>query len=246
MPIVDSHAHLGPCRVFDLNVTESELIKAMDRYEVEAAVVQPFPGAPDARKIHNEIAKLAKKHPGRIFGLASISPHRPKEEYVAEVERCVKDLCFVGVKMHTIGHAVSPLSQDGETVFATAERLKVPVMVHTGPGVPFALPSLCIPKAKAHPNVPVILAHAGFGVFTAEAIVAAQECSNVFLETSWVSGLDVRPLIDNFGAHRVMLGTDLPGNVPLEIEKHKHIGLSQQDLDKVLGGTAIKVYGLKI
>ena len=246
MPIVDSHAHLGPCRVFDLNVTESELIKAMDRYEVEAAVVQPFPGAPDARKIHNEIAELAKKHPGRIFGLASISPHRPKEEYVAEVERCVKDLCFVGVKMHTIGHAVSPLSQDGETVFATAERLKVPVMVHTGPGVPFALPSLCIPKAKAHPNVPVILAHAGFGVFTAEAIVAAQECSNVFLETSWVSGLDVRPLIDNFGADRVMLGTDLPGNVPLEIEKHKHIGLSQQDLDKVLGGTAIKVYGLKI
>jgi len=227
-------------------VTESELIKAMDRYEVEAAVVQPFPGAPDARKIHNEIAELAKKHPGRIFGLASISPHRPKEEYVAEVERCVKDLCFVGVKMHTIGHAVSPLSQDGETVFATAERLKVPVMVHTGPGVPFALPSLCIPKAKAHPNVPVILAHAGFGVFTAEAIVAAQECSNVFLETSWVSGLDVRPLIDNFGADRVMLGTDLPGNVPLEIEKHKHIGLSQQDLDKVLGGTAIKVYGLKI
>jgi len=246
MPIVDAHAHLGPCRVFDLNVSEDDLIKAMDKHKVQAAVVQPLPGAPDARRIHDQIAKLAEKHPGRIFGMASLSPHRPREEYVAEVERCVKDLGFVGVKMHTIGHAVSPLSQDGETVFATAERLKVPVMVHTGPGVPFALPSLCIIKAKAHPGVPVILAHAGFGLFTVEATVAAQECKNIFLETSWVSGLDVLPLIQSFGAERVMFGSDLPANTPLEIEKHRHIGLSQRDLDRVLGGTAARIYNLRL
>ncbi|MEM2904130.1 MAG: amidohydrolase family protein [Candidatus Bathyarchaeia archaeon] len=246
MPVIDAHAHLGPCKVFDLNVSEDDLVKAMDRFNVEAAVVQPFPGAPNPRNVHDRIAKLAEKHPGRFFGLASVNPHRPKEEYVAEVERCVKDLGFVAVKLHTIGHAVSPLSQDGEMVFATAERLKVPVMVHTGPGVPFALPSLCLPKARAHPSLPIILAHAGFGLFTGEAMVAAQECSNIFFETSWVSGLDVPPLVETLGADRVMFGTDLPANIPLEMEKYKHIGLSQQALDMVLGGTAVKVYKLNV
>jgi predicted TIM-barrel fold metal-dependent hydrolase len=48
------------------------------------------------------------------------------------VERCVKELKFVGVKLHTIGHGVNPLTEDGDLVFATAFELGIPAMVHTG------------------------------------------------------------------------------------------------------------------
>jgi predicted TIM-barrel fold metal-dependent hydrolase len=161
------------------------------------------------------------------------------------MERCIKDLKFVGIKLHTIGHGVNPLSEDGDFVFATSHRLGVPTMVHTGPGVPFALPALCIPAARKYPDLKIILAHAGFAVFTAEAQVAASVCGNLYLETSWCIGEDIRWMIDTIGADRVMLGADLPSNVPVEYAKYKALELKPDVYDKVLGGTAIDVFKLK-
>lgn len=45
MKILDAHSHIGKCRVFDLDVTEEDLIKNMDANGIDAAIVQPFPGA---------------------------------------------------------------------------------------------------------------------------------------------------------------------------------------------------------
>ena len=146
------------------------------------------------------------------------------------MERCVKDLGFVGVKLHTIGHAVNPLSEDGDLVFATAYELGILAMVHTGPGVPFALPSLCIPAAQKYPGLNIILAHAGFAVFSAEAQVAASVCGNLYLETSWCIGEDIRWMIDTIGPERVMMGFDLPSNVPVEIAKYRALDLDSEKL----------------
>ena len=118
-------------------------------------------------------------------------------------------------------------------------------MVHTGPGVPFALPALCIPAARKYPDLKIILAHAGFAVFTAEAQVAASVCGNLYLETSWCIGEDIRWMIDTIGADRVMLGADLPSNVPVEYAKYKALELTPEVYEKVLGGTAIDVFKLK-
>ena len=56
-----------------------------------------------------------------------------------------------------------------------------------------------------------------------------------------------RPLaqIENIGADRVMLGADLPSNVPVEYAKYKALELAPEVYDKVLGGTAIDVFKLK-
>ena len=139
--VIDTHAHLGECCVFGLVSTEEEMIRRMDECKVDATIVQPYPGAKNAAEVHDRIAELCARHPGRFFGLASLSPHGDHDAYQREVERCVKELHFVGLKLHTIGHAVNPLSEDGDLVFATAHQFGIPAMVHTGPGVPFALPS---------------------------------------------------------------------------------------------------------
>ena len=246
MRIIDSHVHLGPCRVFGLNVSEDEVLRSMDENGVEASIIQPFPGALSPKEVHDRIAMFAKGNYGRVYGLVSISPHTSRDVYFSEVERCVKDLGFVGVKLHTIGHAVSPLSEDAGMVFEAAERLKIPVMVHTGPGIPFSSPALCIPRAKEYPSLPIILAHGGFGILTAEAYVAARECGNMFIETSWLPTLDLKWLIKELGADRVMIGSDLPTNLPIEIAKLKSIGLREEELRKCLGETAAKVFKLKI
>src|SRR3954468_14645020 len=152
--IVDAHVHLGPCRIFDVDVSEDALLANLDRNGIDVAIVQPFPGAPEPRAVHDRIANLAAKHPGRIYGLASVNPHCEHDAYYREVERCVRELRFVGVKLHTIGHAVNPLSGDGQLVFDTARALGIPVMIHTGMGVPFALPTLALPRAREYPETP--------------------------------------------------------------------------------------------
>ena len=242
---IDTHAHLGECCVFGLLSTEEEMLRRMDECKIDATIVQPYPGAKEAKKTHDQIADLCARYPGRFFGLASLSPHNETAVYEREVERCIKELNFVGVKLHTIGHGVNPLSEDGDRVFATAHALGVPAMVHTGPGVPFALPSLCIPAAKKYPGLNIILAHAGFAVFSAEAQVAASVCGNLFLETSWCIGEDIRWMISTIGPDRVMMGADLPSNVPVEVAKYQALDLEPQVYDKVMGLTAIDVFKLK-
>jgi len=242
---IDTHAHLGECCVFGLLSTEEEMLRRMEECNIDATIVQPYPGAKEAKKTHDQIADLCARHPGRFFGLASLSPHNDTAVYEREVERCIKDLKFVGVKLHTIGHGVNPLSDDGDRVFAAAHALGVPAMVHTGPGVPFALPSLCIPAANKYPGLSIILAHAGFAVFSAEAQVAASVCGNLFLETSWCIGEDIRWMINTIGADRVMMGADLPSNVPVEVAKYNALDLEPEIYDKVMGTTAIDVFNLK-
>lgn len=242
--VVDTHAHLGECCVFGLVSTEEELIRRMDENGIDATIVQPYPGAKEAAKAHDRIAEMCEKYPDRFFGLASVSPHGDHDAYRREVARCVKELNFVGVKLHTIGHGVNPLSEDGDFVFATAHELGIPAMVHTGPGVPFALPSLCIPAAQKYPELKIILAHAGFGVFSAEAQVAASVCGNLYLETSWCVGEDIRWMISTIGSDRVMMGADLPSNVPVEVAKYRALDLDRDVYDKVMGGTAIDVFKL--
>jgi len=243
--VIDTHAHLGECCVFGLYSTEEEMLRRMDECGVDATIVQPYPGAKDYLVRHDEIAELCARHPGRFFGLASLSPHVGREIYQREVERCVKELNFVGVKLHTIGHAVNPLTEDGQLVFETALGLGIPAMVHTGAGIPFSLPALCIPAAKKYPDLKIILAHAGGGIVSAEAQVAASLYSNLYLETSWCLGEDIRWMISTIGADHVMMGADLPSNVPVEFAKYRALDLSAEDYDQVMGKTAVEVFNLK-
>jgi predicted TIM-barrel fold metal-dependent hydrolase len=178
--------------------------------------------------------------------LASLTPHQDHDSYRREVERCVKQLKFVGVKIHTITHSVNPLSEDADFVFKTASELAVPVMVHTGPGIPFALPALCIPPARKYPSLKIVMAHAGFAIFSAEAQVAASLCSNLYIETSWCIGDDIAWMISTLGGKQVMMGSDLINNIPVEIAKYKALDLKPEVWAQVMGQTAIDVFRLPL
>lgn len=242
---IDVHQHLGPCNVFDLEVTKSQLATAVDETPLDGCIVQPFPGTADAPLQHDAIADLARTAPFKVWGIASINPHIPDDDYRSEVRRCVQDLGFVGVKLHSIGHAVHPGSRDGRKVFETAQELGIPVMVHTGDGVPFADPTAVLGPAQEFPDVSIVLAHAGMSTFAGNAIAVARVCPNVYLEPSWCKTPEIGAMIDTLGADRVMFGADLPYNVRPETEKFQALGLSQRDLEAVMWGTASSVFKLQ-
>ncbi len=246
MPVIDAHSHLGECRVFGLDNSEEYLLRGMNDNDIDISLVQPYPGANSASATHDRIAELAKKNPGRIFGIASINPHQDSQDYFNELSRCVNDLGFAGVKLHTIGHAMHPAGADGTTVFDSASQLGIPVMIHTGPGIPFAAPSAAIPQLQAFPQVPVVLAHAGHGIFSDEATEVAKAYPQVYLEPSWCTFYNVGAMVQAIGAGRVMLGTDLPPNARIQIETFKALDLSEEDEAMVLGGTAKEFFKLNV
>ncbi len=111
---------------------------------------------------------------------------------------------------------------------------------------PFALPSLLIPRAKQFPDLPIVVAHAGANYYTAEAIIAAQLCPNLYLEQSWCGTPRVRGMIDAIGASRVMFGADMPVNIASELAKYRAIGLAPDQLEQCLAGTARELFKLPL
>lgn len=243
--IIDAHTHIGQCQVFDLDESENDLFAQQKEHGVSATIIQPFPGAPDAAQVHKKISKLSKERPGQVYGIVSLNPHMNHDMWKSEVERMVKDEGFVGIKIHTIGHAVNPLGNDATMVFETAKKLGVPVMVHTGPGIPFALPSMVIPRAEQFPDVPIVLAHAGWGVFVGEALVSAMKHKNIYVEPSHVGIFEKSALTSNLGADRILFGTDVPSNIPGELGHFKSLIKNEADRDKVLGGNAKRIFKLR-
>ncbi len=246
--IVDAHTHLGQDTVFEEDFTLERLLKGMETGKVDASIVQPGTtfDLKTVREQHNVIAELSKKMPNRIFGMANPSPHLPTPEYRRELERCVDKLGFVAVKLHPLAHAVNPNLSVGRKVFQTASDLGVTVMVHTGAGVPWALPSAIIPIAQEFRNLKIVLAHCGSSIFSGEAALAAQLCPNVYLETSWLPNLSIYNYCKSIGADRVMFGSDCGENVATELVKYRTMGLAEEELEWCLGKTATKVFNLPI
>jgi predicted TIM-barrel fold metal-dependent hydrolase len=131
-----------------------------------------------------------------------------------------------------------------EKCFRAAAELGVPLIVHTGLGAPAALPSLVIPRARQFPALPIALAHAGFVAYADEALVVAQLCPNVYLEPSWCQYYQARRMAQTIGSERMLMGSDHPANLAVELAKWRAAGLAGHDLANVLGRTARRLFRL--
>ena len=244
MRIIDTHCHFGVSKLSPIHITEANLVQSMDANGVELALVMPHAVSDDPKAEHDHVAELCSKHPNRFRGIVNLTPLWTEEAYRNEAERCVRELKFVALKLNPLQHLTSPVMANADKVFRAANDLKVPVIVHTGLGAPWSLPSLCIPPARKYPQLSIVLAHAGYAVYTAEAHVAANECNNIFLEPSWCPVGEVEHLIRSLGADRVLFGSDLPENVPVELAKYRAARISSQEREMVLGGTAERLFKL--
>lgn len=231
--------------MFDLDVPEQAVLDSIVNFGLDHVLVMPFPGARDAAAIHDRIAAMTTATEGKVRGIVNLNPHQDPDSYAAEAERCVRDHGFVALKLHTLGHAVDPETTDGAVVFDQAERLGVPVIIHTGgAGEPFASPLRVLEPARQRPGLSVVLAHSGMGAATHDACVVARLCPNVYLETSWCNVLDTAMIVRTIGAERMLLGSDAAENVGVEIAKHRALDISAEDREQCLGGTAARVFGL--
>ncbi|MDD4774683.1 MAG: amidohydrolase family protein [Eubacteriales bacterium] len=167
-----------------------------------------------------------------------------EEELLFWHERCVRELGFVGLKLTPVAHAAHPGSCDGRHVFEVAAALGVPVMVHTGAGIPFADPSALEGVAGDFDSIPIILAHAGTDLFFAQALSLARRFEHVYLEPSWLSILNLNKALKTVGARKIMFSADHAVNLPVELAKYTILLPDGPQLDRMLAGTAVEVFAL--
>lgn len=241
---IDTHTHIGPSSISGINAGEKELLTGMEINNIDAALVFPHAFQDSASfAVHDRIYAMAQENSSRIFGVCCINPRLGEETYKAEARRCVEEMKFRALKLDPVVHALPIDHKTARIVFETAMELNVAAIVHTG-GSSFANPLKAIPVAQDFPQLPIVLAHAGFLTYFDEMLLAARTCSNIYADSSWISHVQFRNLVFAMGAKRVMLGSDHLSNLPIELSKIDLLLTSEDDKRWVLSKTAQTVFHL--
>jgi uncharacterized protein len=218
--IFDTHTHVGRGLHHGRRYSADQLLAAMDEFGVDRSLVIPFPVVEDTRAAHDEIGRAVKTHPARLVGAACVYPYVGRDKYRDEVKRCVEELGFRALKLQPQFQPLDPLLEVGDFVYETAVEFDLPLIIHTGSGVPYALPSLYVIPARRFPEAKIVLAHCGGGgLFFAEAVVAALSCANIWLELSTLLPHQILQVLKHVPASRLMVGSDLPENLAMELGK---------------------------
>lgn len=75
-------------------------------------------------------------------------------------------------------------------------------------------------------------------------ICLAQEHENVYVEPSWINLLSLEKMVAKLGADKLMFSSDMPQNTPAELAIFHAVFTEEEDLAKVLGGTALRVFDI--
>lgn len=205
MKICDAHVHLGesgPWQPYmNPTIRTSELVKLMDKYEVEQAIVFPNPNVGDKYPEMNDyIAKSVESHPKRLIGFGRIDPRR--EDSIKELNRIKNHLHLTGLKLHPFVECFRPDHPFFDKFFKKTSDLNLPILFHTGDG--FSSPGLVVKIAKKYPKMPVILGHLREG-----AVSAMKESNNIYVETSGTLP-DFIELVADIDEDRILFGSDVP------------------------------------
>jgi hypothetical protein len=133
----------------------------------------------DYRAEHDLIGEAVRMHPDRFLGAACLNPFVPLAAFRDEVRRCRETYGFRALKLQPQYHGLNPMLDSSDYFFEAALDNRMAVIVHTGAGAPFSLPSLCMMPARKFPDLTIVIAHCGGGTFVHDAIVAATFCPNV-------------------------------------------------------------------
>lgn len=201
-------------------------IAELDRHGVaRAALISSIPGDEES------VATAVRRHPSRLVGFFMFNP--VPADASERLSRALGDMGLKGVCLFPAMHRYRLDDERVTHVFESAAKHQAVVFAHCGVltvgvrqklGLPsrFDLrlgdPLALATSAAAFPSVPVIIPHFGAGLFR-EALMAADQCANIHLDTSssngWMKyhpGLTLeavyRQALAVAGAERLLFGTD--------------------------------------
>jgi hypothetical protein len=202
-----------------------ELLLLMDREGVERAALINYV-APEVmgfdHSVNQWVSEFVRGHEDRLVAVGSVHP-RFVREAGAETSRLLDELGIRMLKIHPPHQLLAANAYlSGEEalgrIYATAERLGRPVMIHTGtsifPGARnrFADPMPVDDVAVDFPKLKIVLAHAGRPLSMETAAFLVRRHPNVHLDLSGIPPkklLEYLPRLEQL-SDRCLWGTDYP------------------------------------
>lgn len=229
--IIDAHNHAGIRH--GAAQTGDDLVKKLDQTGVNKAVIFPFVEGNYSNDVMDE---YAKQHPDRLIPYCAVNPW-DKEEALQEIERCVKELNFKGLKLHPTIHGYHLADHVLlDPIFDLVEDLEIPIICH-GASDLYNSPLEFAEMARAFPKVPLIMAHMGFFWSVEQAISLSKELPNLYLESSRVPIFEVSVAVKELGPEKVIWGTDSPFvDYEWELKKMTRATDSQEGYELIVGG----------
>ncbi len=209
MSIIDFHTHLDDRWLHQSLPTESEFLRALDRFDVEAACIftlQGFYG--DCQRHNDALAERAARHPDRLIPFATVDP-KLGDESVVELERCLANPLFRGVKFHPWLQAFAPSMVKPSMIelLRCAARRRAPVLFHDGTP-PYATTFQIAAAARWVPEATVVLGHAGLSDYILPAGQLVRDIQNLYACVCGPKAGWVRSLVETAGADKVLFGSD--------------------------------------
>lgn len=209
MRIIDFHTHLDDRWLNRPTPTEATFLRGMDRFGIEAACIftlQGFYG--DCRRHNDALAARARRHPDRLIPFATVDP-KLGDEAVRELERCLADPLFRGVKFHPWLQAFAPsiVRETMVELLRCAARHGVPVLFHDGTP-PYSTTFQIAAAARWVPEATVVLGHAGLSDYIVAAGQLVRDISNLYACVCGPRAGYVSYLVQTAGAHKVLFGSD--------------------------------------
>lgn len=190
---------------------------------------------------------------GRLVPFASINPYIVGD-MAGELESLVQQHGFKGIKLYPPYQHHYPNDARMYPLYAKAEELGLPMLVHTGSSVfkgariKYADPLLLDDVAIDFPGLTILLAHCGRPFWYGQAFWMARRHPNVYLEVSGLPGKKLLDYLPRLGelADKVVYGSDWPGMPSLtgNVEAIRALPLSDEAKESILFGNAARILKL--
>jgi predicted TIM-barrel fold metal-dependent hydrolase len=186
----------------------------------DVAVVFGLQAARTGWMVPNDaVAEQVRRAPERLVFFASVDPGQ--DGFMAELERCHRDLGCRGVKLGPIYQGVHPLDKRYYEIYAYCQRHGLPAVIHMATtfssGVPldYARPAHIDQVAVDFPDLRIVLAHLGHP-WEGEAIAAVRKQPNLYADLSalyyrpWQFYNSMRLVVEYQAEGKVLFGSDYP------------------------------------
>ena len=280
MPVTDCHIHVMPWwemkpAVFEVMVrgrtdldelqkimkSPTHLLRRLDADGIDRAVLVNYP-SPDlmgfTHGVNDYVAQYCAAAPDRLVPMGGVHP-RFAEDAAAEVRRAA-EIGVRALKLHPCHMAVEPNAylyglEALRAIYEEAQRLKLPMMIHTGTSIfPGARSRAGEPMpvddvAVDFPDLTLILAHGGRPLWMDQAFFLVRRFPQVYMD---VSGIPPKAILRYFPrlaevADKVLYGSDWPSpgvaSMAKNVADFRALGLPQGALTKMLDTNARKIFG---
>jgi len=237
----DAHTHIGQNDPDERRATVEEIVGGLDQAGHDRALVFAMHEPDGYRDANDAVLAAVAASGGRLEALARVDPSAPGA--VQEARRCL-DAGARGIKLHPRSDAfVLPHPVVAELVALAAERRGI-VLFHAGRGIP-RLGVAAAELARLHPDVRIVLAHAGISDVAELAPVVAT-LPNLLFDTAWWQVSDLLALFTIVPPGQILYASDMPYGPGLfsafgAERAARAVGLAGDVLTEIAGGQLTRI-----